>query len=82
MAEVTRSLLSLTAVSGNPTTAILWCSPNPAWTSISTSNPLLPSVSAQLADETSRRLNEALYIGILLLGKRSSQIFQMRLIKI
>jgi hypothetical protein len=34
LAEVTRSLLSLTAVSGNPTTAILSVFLHPAWTSI------------------------------------------------
>jgi hypothetical protein len=34
MTEVTRSLLSLTAVSGSPTTAILSGLPQPAWTSI------------------------------------------------
>jgi hypothetical protein len=47
MAEVTRSLLSLTAVSGNPTTAILSVFPHPAWTSISTSNASTPTTAAQ-----------------------------------
>src|SRR4029077_10924184 len=38
MAEVTLSLLSLTAVSGSPTIAILSVFPHPTWTSISISN--------------------------------------------
>src|ERR1700692_1654887 len=47
MAEVTRSLLSLTAVSGNPTTAILSVFPQPAWTSISTSKASTPTTAAE-----------------------------------
>src|ERR1700731_3384912 len=47
MAEVTRSLLSFTAVSGNPTTAILSVFPHPAWTSISTSNASTPTTAAE-----------------------------------
>ena len=47
MAEVTRSLLSLTAVSGRPTTAILSVLPHPAWTSISTSKASTPTTAAE-----------------------------------
>jgi hypothetical protein len=47
MAEVTRSLLSLTAVSGSPTTAILSVFPHPACTSISTSNASTPTTAAE-----------------------------------
>jgi hypothetical protein len=47
MAEVTRSLLSLTAVSGSPTTAILSELPQPVWTSISTSNASTPTTEAE-----------------------------------
>ena len=39
------SLLSLTAVSGSPTTAILSALPHPAWTSISTSNASTPTTA-------------------------------------
>jgi len=45
--EVTRSLLSLTAVSGNPTAAILSAFRQPACTSISTSNASTPKTAAE-----------------------------------
>ena len=47
MADVTRSLLSFTAVSGSPTTAILSGLPHPAWTSISTSKASTPTTAAE-----------------------------------
>jgi hypothetical protein len=49
MAEVTRSLLSLTAVSGSPATAILSVLLQPAWTSISTSKASTPTTAELLA---------------------------------
>jgi DNA-binding LacI/PurR family transcriptional regulator len=47
MADVTRSLLSFTAVSGSPTTAILSGLPHPAWASISTSKASTPTTAAE-----------------------------------